>query len=112
MSVRVVFKPCNYWSILHLFSVRDVLIIDYQQKFLLNLFSFHRQYYREDHPLFGIHYMKLGKINLYLKKFSEALCMLKNAEKVIRVTHGERHSLYQDQLLPLVHQTQAELDNT
>jgi len=61
--------------------------------------------------LLGIHYMKLGKINLYLKKFSEALSMLKNAEKVIRVTHGERHSLFQDQLLPLVHQTQAELDN-
>jgi hypothetical protein len=56
--------------------------------------------------------MKLGKINLYLKKFSEALGMLKNAEKVICVTHGERHSLYQDHLLPLVHQTQAELDNT
>jgi SET and MYND domain-containing protein len=56
--------------------------------------------------------MKLGKINLYLKKFSEALGMLKNAEKVIRVTHGEQHLLYQDQLMPLVYQTQAELDNT
>ena len=56
--------------------------------------------------------MKLGKMNLYLKKFNEALSMLKNAEKVIRVTHGERHSLYQDQLLQLVYQTQAELNNT
>jgi hypothetical protein len=58
------------------------------------------------------HYMKLGKIKKKKKKFSEALSMLKNAEKVICVTHGERHSLYQDQLLPLVYQTQAELDNT
>ncbi|GFG31733.1 hypothetical protein Cfor_06286, partial [Coptotermes formosanus] len=83
--------------------------IDYQQKFLLNLFSFPRKYYGEYHPLLGIHYMKLGKINLYLKKISEALSMLKNAETVIRVTHGEQHSLYQDQLMPLVYQTQAEL---
>lgn len=72
----------------------------------------YQKYYRDYHPLLGIHYMKLGKINLYLKKFSEALGMLKNAEKVIRVTHGEQHLLYQDQLMPLVYQTQAELDNT
>lgn len=38
--------------------------------------------------------------------------MLKNAEEVIRVTHGEQHTLYQEQLMPLVHQTQAELGDT
>jgi SET and MYND domain-containing protein len=74
--------------------------------------SFCRKYYGEYHPLLGIHYLKLGKINLYLKKFNEALNMLKNAEIVIRVTHGGQHALYRDHLLPLVHQTEAELGDT
>lgn len=71
--------------------------------------SFPRKHYGEYHPLLGILYLKLGKINLYLKKLSEARNMLKNAEIVISVTHGDRHALYQEQLLPLVHQTEAEM---
>ncbi|KDR23505.1 histone-lysine N-methyltransferase SMYD3 [Zootermopsis nevadensis] len=73
------------------------------------LIAGYEKYYGEYHPLLGIHYLKLGKINLYLKKFNEALNTLKNAEIVIRVTHGDRHALYRDQLLPLVRQTEAEL---
>lgn len=38
--------------------------------------------------------------------------MLKNAEQVIRVTHGEQHTLYREQLMPLLCQAQDELGNT
>jgi hypothetical protein len=89
--------------------------ICHQKQFLLifNCCSLsRRKYYREYHPLLGIHYLKLGKINLYLNKFAEALDMLKNAERVIRVTHGERHTLYRDQLVPLLCQAEGELGNT
>ncbi|PNF32480.1 Histone-lysine N-methyltransferase SMYD3 [Cryptotermes secundus] len=72
----------------------------------------YQKYYKECHPLLGIHYLKLGKINLYLKKFGEALDMLKSAEQVIRVTHGDRHTLYRDQLMPLLNEAQGELGKT
>ncbi|KAJ9601497.1 hypothetical protein L9F63_000336 [Diploptera punctata] len=67
------------------------------------------RHYRENHPLLGIHYLKLGKISLYLNKPAYALEMLKNAEKVIKITHGENHSLYKNQLMTLMHQCQSEM---
>ena len=43
----------------------------------------------------GLHLMKLGKGCLYNRDYEKADQFLKRAGEVIRVSHGEDHSLYQ-----------------
>ncbi|CAB3221678.1 unnamed protein product [Arctia plantaginis] len=63
-----------------------------------------RFYYGERNPLLGLLYLKYGKILLYKMDIEKALSQLKCAEKIIKMTHGERHPLYKEQLLPLLQQ--------
>ncbi|XP_059611388.1 histone-lysine N-methyltransferase SMYD3 isoform X2 [Phlebotomus argentipes] len=64
-----------------------------------------RKYNGDFNPLLGLLYMKLGKIELFLEHIKEARDYLLEASKILRVTHGENHSLYRIQLIPLLMQT-------
>ncbi|XP_076183551.1 SET and MYND domain containing, class 3 isoform X2 [Ptiloglossa arizonensis] len=65
-------------------------------------------YYGEIHPLTGILYLMIGKIQLYLEKPKQALESLKKASLVLTVTHGDKHTLIRENLKPLLHQATME----
>lgn len=67
-----------------------------------------RFYYGERHPLLGLLHLKYGKILLYKMDLREALNQLKLSEKILKITHGDRHPLYKEQLLPLLRQATVE----
>ncbi|XP_068628682.1 histone-lysine N-methyltransferase SMYD3 [Battus philenor] len=67
-----------------------------------------RFYYGDRHPLLGLLHLKYGKILLYKMDLHKALEQLKLSEKILKITHGERHPLYKDQLLPLLSQAMLE----
>ncbi|XP_026276432.1 histone-lysine N-methyltransferase SMYD3 isoform X2 [Frankliniella occidentalis] len=69
----------------------------------------YRQYYGITHPLLGILYLKLGKLNLYLQCVEAALDWLLKAQDILRITHGERHPLYRNDVMPLIAQARQEL---
>lgn len=66
-----------------------------------------RKYNGDFHPLVGIALMKLGKIELFLEKPVNALQHLKEASVILKVTHGEKHTLYKEQLIPLLQEAHA-----
>ncbi|XP_066994320.2 histone-lysine N-methyltransferase SMYD3 [Anabrus simplex] len=68
----------------------------------------YRQYYGDCHPLTGIFYLKLGKISLYLLDLKTARDRLSEAERILRITHGEKHVLYQEELMQLIEQCQID----
>ncbi len=53
-------------------------------------------------PLLGLMHMKLGKILLHRNQRKEALHNLSKASDIIKVTHGQGHSLYQAHVIPLL----------
>ncbi|XP_015431558.1 PREDICTED: histone-lysine N-methyltransferase SMYD3 [Dufourea novaeangliae] len=61
-------------------------------------------YYGEVHPLTGILYLMIGKIQLYLGKPKQALEPLKRAKSILIITHEEKHTLVKEHLKPLLHQ--------
>lgn len=61
-------------------------------------------YYGDRNPLLGLLHLKYGKILLYKMEVGKALSQLKSAEKILKMTHGDRHPLYKEQLLPLLQQ--------
>lgn len=63
-----------------------------------------RKYNGDLNPLLGILYMKVGKINLYLDNITNASKWLREAESILKITHGESHSLYKEQLIPILRQ--------
>ncbi|KAH9629543.1 hypothetical protein HF086_014554 [Spodoptera exigua] len=63
-----------------------------------------RFYYGDRNPLLGLLHLKYGKILLFKMDVEKALAQLKCAEKIIKMTHGDRHPLYKEQLLPLLQQ--------
>ena len=50
----------------------------------------------------------LGKIQLHLEKAKPALEALTKADKILRITHGEKHSLFKENLKPLLCQAIVE----
>ncbi|XP_015512284.1 histone-lysine N-methyltransferase SMYD3 isoform X1 [Neodiprion lecontei] len=68
-------------------------------------------YYGAMHPLTGLLYLKLGKIQLYLGKSNRAVDTLKKAAAVLTVTHGDQHSLVREQLRPLTYQAISQYSN-
>lgn len=76
--------------------------------FFLSLF---RLYYGEIHPLTGLLYLTLGKIQLHLGKSMEALEALKTANKILMITHGDKHSLLREELRPLLYQATMDSNN-
>ncbi|XP_017470648.1 PREDICTED: histone-lysine N-methyltransferase SMYD3 isoform X1 [Rhagoletis zephyria] len=67
-----------------------------------------RKYLGDWHPLLGLLYLKIGKIQLYENYLPEAVNSLKEAQKILQVTHGRDHSLLREQLSPLLTQAVAE----
>ncbi|KAM3966835.1 SET and MYND domain containing, class 3 [Aphomia sociella] len=67
-----------------------------------------RYYYGDRHPLLGLLYLKYGKILLYKMDLQKALQQLKLSEKIIKITHGDKHPLYREYLLPLLGQAMIE----
>lgn len=64
----------------------------------------YRKYYTDRHPMLGILYMKLGKIELFLGNPKIAMEYLHNAQQVLLITHGRDHSLYRNELRDLLQQ--------
>ncbi|XP_065088448.1 histone-lysine N-methyltransferase SMYD3 isoform X2 [Ochlerotatus camptorhynchus] len=69
-----------------------------------------KKYNGSFHPLYGLLLLKIGKIQLFKKHFTEALTNINDSEKILRVTHGEEHDLYKTQLIPLLCQAASEYD--
>lgn len=65
-------------------------------------------YYGEIHPLTGLLYLMIGKIQLYLEKPKQALEALKKASEILAITHGEQHTLIRENLKPLLYQATTE----
>ncbi|XP_041973756.1 histone-lysine N-methyltransferase SMYD3 isoform X2 [Aricia agestis] len=63
-----------------------------------------RFYYGQYHPLLGILHMKYGKILLYKMDHNAALQQFKQAQKILKITHGEKHILYREHLMQLFNQ--------
>lgn len=73
---------------------------------------FTRLYYKEVHPLTGLLYLMMGKIQLHLGKFKQALEVLKKASAVLTITHGDKHSVVREELQPLLYQAIMEATNS
>ncbi|EFN77865.1 SET and MYND domain-containing protein 3 [Harpegnathos saltator] len=61
-------------------------------------------YYGEVHPLIGLLYLTMGKIQLHLRKLKQALEILKKASAVLTITHGDKHPIMREELRPLLYQ--------
>lgn len=51
--------------------------------------------------------MKIGKIELLLDQPVSALQHLQEASKILKVTHGENHPIYKEQLYSLLNEAYA-----
>lgn len=71
-----------------------------------------RFYYGINHPSYGMVMLKLAKIYSYMGKLKEALVLLRDAESILRVSHGTSHPTYKDELRPLLVDTQNEINFT
>ncbi|XP_014092807.2 histone-lysine N-methyltransferase SMYD3 [Bactrocera oleae] len=67
-----------------------------------------RKYYGDWHPLLGMLHLKIGKIQLYKSQLTAAINNLKEAQKILQVTHGLDHSLIRDQLQHMLAQAVTE----
>lgn len=57
--------------------------------------------------MLGCLIMKIGKLELFMNQPINALQHLKEAGTILKVTHGEKHSLYKEQLIPLLNEAMA-----
>ncbi|XP_041776485.1 histone-lysine N-methyltransferase SMYD3 isoform X1 [Anopheles merus] len=102
-------------NVLHRYNVHHIKTLDNAMESALNLEKWteatgyglrlldgFRQYYSPYHPLLGLTYLKVGKLQLYQCQFTEALKQLQQAAKILRVTHGELDDLYKRVLVPLL----------
>ncbi|XP_055307326.1 histone-lysine N-methyltransferase SMYD3 isoform X2 [Sitodiplosis mosellana] len=67
-----------------------------------------RKYNGDFNPLLGLLHMKVGKIQLFTNNSKEALHNLNKASDIIKITHGEDHNLYRNELVPLLIQAACE----
>uniref|UniRef100_A0A182PMG0 MYND-type domain-containing protein n=1 Tax=Anopheles epiroticus TaxID=199890 RepID=A0A182PMG0_9DIPT len=101
--------------VLHRYNVHHIKTLDNAMESALNmekwteatgyglrLLDGFRQYYSPYHPMLGLTYLKVGKLQLYQCQFAEALHNLQQAGKIVRVTHGEQDDLYKRVLVPLL----------
>ncbi|CAL4060302.1 unnamed protein product, partial [Meganyctiphanes norvegica] len=66
-------------------------------------------YYGSEHPTYGASMLRLGKIYVYHGKLKDGLLLIEKAQKILKVSHGPDHTLYKEELLPLMKQTESEL---
>ena len=72
----------------------------------------HNSKYNGDfNPLLGLLHMKVGKIQLFINQPKEALHNLNKASDIIKITHGEDHNLYRNELVPLLIQAACESES-
>ncbi|XP_055857396.1 histone-lysine N-methyltransferase SMYD3 [Episyrphus balteatus] len=78
-------------------------------EFAIQLLPGFRKYYGMWNPLLGLLYVKVAKLQLYEGFFKEAQHNLKEAFKIIEITHGRDHTLYKETLTTLMMQITYEL---
>uniref|UniRef100_A0A182S8N9 SET domain-containing protein n=1 Tax=Anopheles maculatus TaxID=74869 RepID=A0A182S8N9_9DIPT len=101
--------------VLHRYNVHHIKTLDNAMESALNLEKWReatgyalrlldgfRHFYSPYHPMLGLTYLKIGKLQLYECQFAEALKHLQQAAKILRVTHGEQDDLYKRVLVPLL----------
>lgn len=66
-------------------------------------------YYGDIHPLMGLLNLKLGKILLYKQETKKSLEYLKEAYRILKITHGETSPIFRKELRPLLEQATIEL---
>lgn len=72
---------------------------------------FHFSKYNGDfNPLLGLLHMKVGKIQLFKNSSRDALHNLNRASDILKITHGEDHNLYRNELVPLLIQAASECE--
>ncbi|XP_033227583.1 histone-lysine N-methyltransferase SMYD3 isoform X2 [Belonocnema kinseyi] len=107
-----VFHPLNLQHVRTTESAFDAAVsLEYWEEaefYALQLIPGYLHYYDFAHPLTGLLYLMLGKIQLHLEKIKEALGTLKTANSILLITHGEKHSLIRESLRPLLSQAIAE----
>ena len=67
-----------------------------------------RKLYPDRSPQVGIQLMKVGKLQLYLGELTAALKSLHQAQDILWITHGEKHTLCSE-LSSLKHQCEEEM---
>ncbi|XP_050079046.1 histone-lysine N-methyltransferase SMYD3 [Anopheles maculipalpis] len=101
--------------VLHRYNVHHIKTLDNAMESALNMEKWReatgyalrlldgfRHYYNPYHPMLGLTYLKIGKLQLYECQFADALKHLQQAAKILRVTHGEQDDLYKRVLVPLL----------
>ncbi|CAG9109899.1 unnamed protein product [Plutella xylostella] len=86
----------------------QVQLWDHALEYAEALIPCFRFYYGDRHPLLGLLHLKYGKILLYKMDLQKAMDQLKKSEKILKITHGDKHPLYREELLPLLRQAIAE----
>lgn len=102
-------------NVLHAFNVWHLKTLDHAFESAINvgkwdeavdygneLLAGFTKYCGKQNPLLGLIYMKLGKILLHRDQQKEALHNLIKARDIIKISHGQEHSLYQTHLIPLL----------
>ncbi|XP_050441460.1 histone-lysine N-methyltransferase SMYD3 [Adelges cooleyi] len=69
-------------------------------KYGISLIEGYKSYYGEYHPSLGILYMKLFKLSSIVENAETAVKYLKKGSSILKVTHGEDHSLYRNEVIP------------
>ncbi|XP_031626334.1 histone-lysine N-methyltransferase SMYD3 [Contarinia nasturtii] len=69
-----------------------------------------RKYNGDFNPLVGLLHMKVGKIQLFKNYPRDALHNLNKASDILKITYGEEHNLYKNELVPLLIQAANECD--
>lgn len=106
------FHPLNLWHVKTLDmafeSAIDIGKWDEALTYGKQLIPGFKKYNGDLNPLLGLLYMKIGKIQLYQEQMTnDAVNTLKNAANILKITHGDKHSLFKDQLIPLLMEASA-----
>uniref|UniRef100_A0A674N3Y4 [histone H3]-lysine(4) N-trimethyltransferase n=1 Tax=Takifugu rubripes TaxID=31033 RepID=A0A674N3Y4_TAKRU len=71
--------------------------VEYGQKTL----PVYHLYYPDPHPVHGVQLVRVGKLQHYLAHIEEALDTFKQAYRILKVTHGNDHSITTDLLMKM-----------
>lgn len=74
-------------------------------------FGFSRKYNGDFNPTLGLLHMKVGKLQLWKNDPTSALPNLNKASDILKVSYGEDHKLYRNELVPLLIQAANEIES-
>uniref|UniRef100_UPI0037E8168A histone-lysine N-methyltransferase SMYD3 n=1 Tax=Semicossyphus pulcher TaxID=241346 RepID=UPI0037E8168A len=69
----------------------------------------YRHYFPDPHPVHGVQLMRVGKLQHHLERLEDALDTFKQAYHIIKITHGDDHTMTSD-LLMKMEECRAEMD--